>query len=339
MRLFFKNNLLFMTNRPNRSIQAIQEEATENSPLNNRPVSTIDNSNKFTMDAETKRILTKIAIDVILLGSVGFPVLAYFLFGVPYERGFFCDDQSLMYPFHDSTVTSAMLYSFGFGIPTICILIIEYLRWRLNMEPERELKLFGRSIPVWVINAYRFIGILLFGAACSQLITDIAKYTIGRLRPHFLSVCQPIMPDGTNCSDIINHNKYIIDFTCSNENASKRKLKEMRLSFLSGHSSFSMYTMVYAALYIHSRMEWKGSKLFKHFLQFIFIALAWYTALSRVSNYKHHWSDVMAGSIQGLFVSLLIVFGVSGLFKNKFKIVEQPKGSRYELNSHSTRSN
>jgi phosphatidate phosphatase len=237
------------------------------------------------------------------------------------------------------------------------------------MEPERELKLFGLPIPVWVQNAYKFIGILLFGAACSQLTTDIGKYTIGRLRPHFLSVCQPILPDGTNCTNPANFHKYIIDFTCGNENASKRKLKEMRLSFPSGHSSFSMYTMVFAALYIHCRMELKGSKLFKHFLQFAFISMAWYTALSRVSDYKHHcesfvmkmschgyshqsqcsWnfspssflgSDVLAGSLQGLVVCLLIVFAVSDLFKNRWRSSEEkPAGSRYELNSQNSRSN
>lgn len=32
------------------------------------------------------------------------------------------------------------------------------------------------------------MGLFLFGAACSQLTTDIAKYSIGRLRPHFISV-------------------------------------------------------------------------------------------------------------------------------------------------------
>jgi hypothetical protein len=28
--------------------------------------------------------------------------------------------------------------------------------------------------------------------------------------------------------------------------------------------------------------------LFKHALQFAFISMAWYTALTRISNYKHH---------------------------------------------------
>lgn len=215
-------------------------------------------------------------------------MLSYFLFGSAYERGFFCDDESLMHPFHESTVTHELLYSVGFGLPFVTIVVTEFIRWRLSMDNDRDMKFFGRDIPFWAQNLYKYFGIFLFGAACSQLTTDIGKYTIGRFRPHFISVCEPIMPDGTNCTDPKNFNRYIEEFTCGNEDSSARRLKEMRLSFPSGHSSFSMYTMVFAALYLHCRMSFKGSKLIKHFLQFAFIMVAWYTALSRISDYKHH---------------------------------------------------
>ena len=219
---------------------------------------------------------------------VGFPILIFFLFGTAYERGFFCDDESLMHPFHESTVTHEVLYSVGFGVPLITVVICEFLRWRLSMDQEKELKFNGREIPFWIQNVYKYFGIFFFGAACSQLTTDIGKYSIGRFRPHFISVCQPIMPDGTNCSSSINLQRYIEEFTCGNLDSSARRIKEMRLSFPSGHSSFSMYTMVFATLYLHCRMEMKGSKLLKHFLQFAFITMAWFTALSRISDYKHH---------------------------------------------------
>lgn len=193
-----------------------------------------------------------------------------------------------MHPFHESTVTHEILYTVGFGLPILTIAITEFVRWKLGMDITSELKFDGRDIPFWVQNIYKYFGIFLFGAACSQLTTDIGKYSIGRLRPHFISVCQPIMPDGTNCSNPINLHRYIEEFSCGNTESSARRLKEMRLSFPSGHSSFSMYTMVFAALYLHCRLNWKGSKLLKHFLQFAFISMAWYTALSRISDYKHH---------------------------------------------------
>jgi phosphatidate phosphatase len=193
-----------------------------------------------------------------------------------------------MHPFHDSTIQGSVLYSTGFLVPIICIVVIEFIRWKFNMDEEHEMKVFGYEIPFWVQNVYKYVGVLLFGAACSHLTTDIGKYAIGRLRPHFISVCQPILPDGTNCTDPKNFRQYIEVFTCGNTASTPKKLKEMRLSFPSGHSSFSMYTMVFAALYLHCRFNWKGSKLVKHFLQFTFIMMAWYTAMSRISDYKHH---------------------------------------------------
>lgn len=39
-----------------------------------------------------------------------------------------------------------------------------------------------------LINSYKFIGFFSFGAVCCQLTTEVAKYSIGRFRPHFLSV-------------------------------------------------------------------------------------------------------------------------------------------------------
>ncbi len=66
----------------------------------------------------------------------------------------------------------------------------------------------------YVAYIYKAIGTFLFGAAMSQSLTDIAKYSIGRLRPHFLNVCKP---DWTkiNCTG----GAYIEDFLCTGDSA------------------------------------------------------------------------------------------------------------------------
>lgn len=56
------------------------------------------------------------------------------------------------------------------------------------------------------------------------------------------------MPDGSDCSNPINLYRYIEEFTCLGLGSDQRMLKEMRLSFPSGHASFSAYTMIYSAV-------------------------------------------------------------------------------------------
>lgn len=69
-------------------------------------------------------------------------------------------------------------------------------------------------------------------------------------------------------------------------------------------------------LYLQSRMKWRGSRLLKHFLQFMLMIIAWFTALSRISDYKHHWSDVLAGSVIGILFAFLVV---SCFYRNSTK--------------------
>jgi hypothetical protein len=66
---------------------------------------------------------------------VGIPVLSYFIFGVPYERGFNCNDESLMYPFRESTVTHEVLYTVGFGVPLLCVCSLFALGIDLRIKP------------------------------------------------------------------------------------------------------------------------------------------------------------------------------------------------------------
>lgn len=64
--------------------------------------------------------------------------------------------------------------------------------WRAKHEQiGKSLRVCNRRAPSWLWACYTTIGVFLFGCACSQLTTDIAKYSVGRLRPHFISVCKP----------------------------------------------------------------------------------------------------------------------------------------------------
>lgn len=61
--------------------------------------------------------------------SASLPLLILFVTVDPYNRGFFCDDESLMHPYKDSTVKNWMLYILGFVLPIAIVsiqVVIEY---------------------------------------------------------------------------------------------------------------------------------------------------------------------------------------------------------------------
>ncbi|KAJ8399996.1 hypothetical protein AAFF_G00400350 [Aldrovandia affinis] len=251
---------------------------------------------------ETKGI-PFILLDIACLILAGLPLAAFNLGKIkPYQRGFFCKDESIMYPFHPSTITSTVLYTVGFSLPICSMIFGESLSVyfkRINSKSS-----FGNS---YVACVYKAVGTFLFGAAMSQSLTDIAKYSIGRLRPHFLDVCKPDLAD-----QICKTDSYVENFTCTGD---KTMSNEGRLSFYSGHASFSMYCMLFLALYIQARLKAEWARLLRPTLQFFLIAASVYVGLSRVSDYKHHWSDVLTGLIQGALMAALIVFVVSDFFK------------------------
>lgn len=57
----------------------------------------------------------------------------------PYRRGFYCDDESIRYPFRTSTVSRQMLIVIGLLIPILLILATELFRtlaWEKKCEQE-----------------------------------------------------------------------------------------------------------------------------------------------------------------------------------------------------------
>jgi len=60
-------------------------------------------------------------------------------------------------------------------------------------------------------------------------------------------------------------------------------------------------------LYLQSRLTWSSSRLVRHLMQVYAVYVALYVGLSRVSDYHHHWSDVLAGAVLGCLVACLTV--------------------------------
>ncbi|XP_058290222.1 phospholipid phosphatase 1 [Hylobates moloch] len=184
-----------------------------------------------------KTRLPYVALDVLCVLLASMPMAVLKLGQIyPFQRGFFCKDNSINYPYHDSTVTSTVLILVGVGLP----------------------------------------------------ISSVSKLITIQLR--------------RNCVQGSTATWMTIDGV----------------------------TVLYE-LYLQARMKGDWARLLRPTLQFGLVAVSIYVGLSRVSDYKHHWSDVLTGLIQGALVAILVAVYVSDFFKERTSFKE-----RKEEDSHTT---
>lgn len=67
------------------------------------------------------------------------------------------------------------------------------------------------------------------------------------------------------------------------------------------------FVTLYFQLYVHYVIHTKDLKLSRPVLQVGFTVLALVVALGRISDYFHHWSDVLAGLLIGILVAYYTV--------------------------------
>lgn len=130
------------------------------------------------------------------------------------------------------------------------------------------------------------------------VITNIIKLIVGRPRPDFFYRC---FPEGREDLEDITD----IGAACTGE---MHTIQEGRKSFPSGHSSFSFCSLGYLSLWICGKLCVFGKKRGQGWRLVVGISpiiLALMVALSRTSDYHHHWQDVVVGSLLGLFISYL----------------------------------
>ena len=232
-------------------------------------------------------------LPILLLLSVTLTI--HFVDIKPYQQGFFCSDHTLKYPYiENQTIPSYICFIIWIVISLFTIL---------------STQIISKSFSITVVKD------IILGAMCCVLLTDIAKYTVGKLRPHFLTLCNPdyndicfneddfyINDDGEELIDEF-YQKYVNETNvCSLENS--ELLREARLSFLSGHASYSFYfaTFIINFTNAHTRhLKW-GNKIVP-VIQLLILMLASWISLTRISDFYHHPVDVFCGAITGIAVA------------------------------------
>ena len=232
-------------------------------------------------------ILKKIQEILPLVLLLSTTLVVHFIPMKPFQRGFFCGDHTLKYPYiENETIPQYM-----------CLLIWILISGAIILTTQ----ILNKSTSVKDIQR------MVTGLLCCILITDVAKYSVGRLRPHFLTLCNPdynnvcfdeeaYYSDGEG--ELLNefYQKYVNESdVCDNEKS--HLLHEARLSFISGHASFSFYCATFLIMYLKNRQLW--SKI-TPFVQILLFLLATWISFTRISDYYHYPFDVVCGALTGV---------------------------------------
>jgi len=73
--------------------------------------------------------------------------------------------------------------------------------------------------------------------------------------------------------------------------------------------------LIIPQFYLECRVKHKGSKVLKQCVQLILIVIAIYISLTRITDFKHSYSDVATGIFTGSLLAYVICFHVSDFFK------------------------
>ncbi|KAH9856937.1 acid phosphatase/Vanadium-dependent haloperoxidase [Lenzites betulinus] len=138
---------------------------------------------------------------------------------------------------------------------------------------------------------------LLLSLSLTGSITQFVKITVGRPRPDLIARCIPTPgavdpPLGLStvaiCTQTDNH-----------------ILQDGWKSFFSGHSSLSFAGLGFLAFYLAGKLhlfDRKGHTV-KAWLALAPLSGAALVAISRTMDYRHHWQDVLTGSIVGVVIA------------------------------------
>ncbi|GMT15280.1 hypothetical protein PFISCL1PPCAC_6577 [Pristionchus fissidentatus] len=245
----------------------------------------------------TKRVV-QVNVITYALSAAGLIVVVSLSWFIPDATGAFtqpfsCNDQSIRYPkkLERISTTPMMIVTFLLGI--LSVGGVEVL---MHFKAKSDIRFKFRKwylLPL-LVHIMAHIGYFVTGYILQIFMLQVAKYSIGRLRPHFYSVCWPKEKGIHSCTT---GEELVYDYKC---NGDPSHIAEARLSFYSGHASICFYTTVFLSLYLQARVGARMPRVLLAFTQTFLLSCALYVAFTRIEDFYHHPSDILTGSIVGL---------------------------------------
>ncbi|XP_023024141.2 phospholipid phosphatase 1 [Leptinotarsa decemlineata] len=200
--------------------------------------------------------------------------------------GFYCKDPLISHKYTGDTVTPEILGVTAILVPVTMILTTEML---IHQSFKR----------INIFTAYLLFRDCLVGTITVLFLTSMAKVLLGEHRPHFFDVCEP--DTAMNCTE----GTFVESFTCTSTKYDFYVIADSSLSFPSGHASTTWFIGMFSSYIVHERLPTiNAGTLMKPFL--ILVCLTWslVCSLTRITDRRHHWWDVLAGTTIGILASL-----------------------------------
>ncbi|XP_064003395.1 phospholipid phosphatase-related protein type 5 isoform X4 [Pogoniulus pusillus] len=260
---------------------------------------------------------------VIMAGTV---MLAYYFeytdtFTVNVQ-GFFCYEGAYRKPYPGpedrSAVPPVLLYSLMAGVPVLVIIVGETVVFCLQLatkdfENQEKTILTGDCcyINPLVRRTIRFLGIYAFGLFATDIFVNAGQVVTGNLAPHFLALCKPNYT-ALGCKQ---YTQFISSVHACTGNP--ELIMKARKTFPSKEAALSVYAAMYLAMYITNTVKARGTRLAKPVLCLGLMCMAFLTGINRVSEYRNHWSDVIAGFVIGISIAVFLVVCVVNNFRGR----------------------
>ncbi|TPP41743.1 PAP2 family protein [Leishmania donovani] len=155
---------------------------------------------------------------------------------------------------------------------------------------------------------YPWLRAQLWSVGMESCATAVLKVYAGRLRPDYLSRLKAA--GYTSSMSHLPDPQTNPDYYCALMDAHPA-LKEGRLSFPSGHSStsFAVCTVVCLFFVAHLRPFARHASFTRLIICLLPISVSLMCAVSRTRDNKHHFSDIIAGSLIGVVSAFLSFYG------------------------------
>lgn len=294
---------------------AVDEERTSSGSTSTskgrKQLSLMDDINEPTNRKRVAQTCVDLVVIVILFIIFG----CVWAFVQPKTRYLTCDQSDLFYPFIPDTVPFWSVGLYATVGPMLVILFVELLNSRLlpfqknkNVELNRK-----RRRRKFLICLFHGLSLFILGIAITLLTTEIGKKWVGRLRPHFIDVCKPDFGAVKCTVDVPKGGFYYPSIYTGNlfcTNKDVGQVNEARVSFPSGHSSYSCYCMLFLIIYLEARLFLLRLRYIKPLIQTTAFIAAFITCMSRISDYHHRGTDVLGGMVLGCVVAYFVTYFV-----------------------------